>query len=41
MTVKEYLETLQSIQANILLYVDREYDVEEKYENIIKIFDDI
>ena len=40
MNLQHYLTVIKSIQTNIIIYLDREDNIEENFQNIIKIFDD-
>ena len=37
--IAKYLEDIADIQNSILTFIDNENDTEEKYQNIIQLFD--
>ena len=41
MNVNEFLEEMKKIQTNILEFLDNGDNIEEKFQNLINIFDDI
>ena len=41
MSAEEYLNEMKTIQRNLLEYINNEANVEENYQNLIQIFDDI
>ena len=40
MSIEKYLEEMKKIQKSLLDYIDYETDIEEKYQNLINLFDD-
>lgn len=41
MSIKELIEEMKNIQINLLDFLDHEDDIEEKYQNLIHIFNEI
>ena len=41
MSIEKYLEEMRKIQENLLDFIDYETNIEEKYQNLKNIFDDI
>ena len=41
MSSEEFLEEMKKIQANLIDFLEHDDNNEEKYQNLIKIFDDI
>ena len=41
MKIKEYIERMKTIQNKILEFIDQGQDVEEHYQNLINLFQDL
>ena len=40
MSIHEYLDKIKSLQSCILNYIDHDYNIEENYQNILRLIED-